>query len=76
MRGQHDEHANELEHYVAGIESDMGVFKPTGYSVERGDDARAARAVGQLSDLLSVFPRRRSTRSMCALASAAWTSGF
>jgi carboxypeptidase Q len=54
-RAYAEEHADELEHHVAGIESDMGVFKPTGYSVECGDDARAARAVEQLGDLLSVF---------------------
>lgn len=51
------DHAHELKNHVAAIESDSGVFKPTGYSLECIDNDRIAVASDQMRDLLSLFQK-------------------
>ncbi len=59
------DHAAELPKHVAAIESDSGVFRPTGYSVECEDNDREGSAAEQLRDLLtllsSIGPMKVST---------------
>lgn len=50
------DHADELQHHVAGIESDSGVFAPRGYSVSCTDEAKRDVAIEQINDILSLFP--------------------
>jgi len=49
------DHANELKNHVAAIESDSGVFKPKGYSIDSKDEGRSAVAVQQMKDLLTLL---------------------
>ncbi|WP_456424526.1 M28 family metallopeptidase [Rhodocaloribacter sp.] len=47
--GYRDAHASEVANHVLGIESDAGVFKPTGFGFTGSDEAYArVRAVGRL----------------------------
>lgn len=59
------DHAAELPKHVAAIETDSGVFRPTGYSVECENKEREALAAEQLRDLLtllsSIGPMKSST---------------
>lgn len=48
-------HADELANHVAAIESDGGSFRPTGYSIECGDEAKQHIAADQMRDILSLF---------------------
>ena len=41
--------------HVAAIESDSGIFRPTGFSVDFNDDAKKTRAVEQMRDLVSLL---------------------
>ncbi len=50
------DHADELKHHVAGIESDSGVFSPRGYSVSCTDEAKRDVAIEQVNEILSLFP--------------------
>lgn len=49
------EHQAELPNHVAAIESDSGVFQPTGYSVESFDEEKEAIAARQLRDIMRVL---------------------
>lgn len=49
------DHAGELEKHVAAIESDSGIFTPTGYSVECRDGNRQSMAAGQMVDLMKLL---------------------
>src|SRR3990172_13322175 len=49
------DHADELPKHVAAIETDSGVFRPTGYSVECKDKDREGFAAEQLRDLLTLL---------------------
>ncbi len=49
------EHAAEMEHHVAAIESDGGVFRPTGFSLECSDKDREAIAAQQLHDIVNLL---------------------
>jgi Zn-dependent M28 family amino/carboxypeptidase len=55
------DHAEELARHVAAIESDSGVFRPTGYSVQCADAAREARAAEQLGVLLALLEPLEAT---------------
>lgn len=59
------DHASELSKHVAAIESDSGVFRPTGYSVECENKEREVAAADQLRDLLTLLsslgPMKAST---------------
>lgn len=48
-------HEAEMAHHVAAIESDSGVFQPTGYSVECEDAGRESIAAEQMRDVLSLL---------------------
>jgi len=48
-------HADELDKHVAAIESDIGIFEPTGYGVDCADKERATIALGQLSDIANLL---------------------
>lgn len=48
------DHEAELPNHVAAIESDSGGFKPTGYSVECGDEGRQTLAALQMDEILSL----------------------
>ena len=54
-------HADELANHVAAIESDGGVFRPTGFGLECKDDERQAVAADQMRDILSLFSRFDAT---------------
>ena len=54
-------HADELANHVVAIESDGGVFRPTGFGLECKDDARQAVAADQMRDILSLFSRFDAT---------------
>jgi carboxypeptidase Q len=49
------DHAAELPHHVAAIESDSGGFAPVGLSLECADAARQERAAEQLRDLAGLL---------------------
>ncbi len=49
------DHAAELSKHVAAIESDSGVFRPTGFSVECENKEREGLAAEQLQDLVSLL---------------------
>jgi len=49
------EHQAELPNHVAAIESDSGVFNPTGYSVEHQDSVKQEIAASQLRDIMRVL---------------------
>ena len=49
------DHAAELDHHVAAIESDSGVFAPRGYSMECEDKDREATAVEQMQEILNLL---------------------
>lgn len=49
------DHADELANHVAAIESDGGVFKPTGYSVDCVDEDREAIAASQMAEIVSLL---------------------
>ena len=49
------EHEAELVHHVAAIESDMGGFAPTGFSVDHVDPAAGKRAQARIADILSLL---------------------
>lgn len=49
------DHADEMDKHIAAIESDSGVFRPKGYSVECGDKEREAIAAEQLRDIMGLF---------------------
>jgi carboxypeptidase Q len=44
----------ELSRHVAAIESDGGIFQPTGYSVECVDPDRESKAAAQMRDILNL----------------------
>lgn len=48
------DNADELRRHVAAIESDSGVFQPTGYGVECSDPQRENKAAAQMRDILSL----------------------
>ncbi|MCH8852432.1 MAG: M20/M25/M40 family metallo-hydrolase, partial [Planctomycetes bacterium] len=54
-------HADELANHVAAIESDSGMFRPTGFGLECKDEARQAVAAEQMRDILSLFSRFDAT---------------
>ena len=54
-------HADELANHVAAIESDGGVFRPTGFSLDCKDEKREAVAADQVRDILSLFSRFDAT---------------
>jgi len=47
-------HADELERHVAAIESDIGSFKPAGYSMDCKDDRKREIAERQMRQILSM----------------------
>ncbi len=49
------QHAAELSHHVAAIESDSGAFAPRGYSVDCEDEARETVAADQLKEIISLM---------------------
>ena len=49
------DHADEMSRHVVAIESDSGVFKPLGYSVQCVNDKKEAVAAEQMRDILSLF---------------------
>jgi carboxypeptidase Q len=49
------DHVDELEKHVAAIESDSGVFKPQGYSMECTDKDKESLAVKQMSEIVSLL---------------------
>ena len=49
------DHADELPHHVAAIESDSGGFRPTGYSIQCADELKQATAVEQMRDIASLL---------------------
>lgn len=49
------DHEAELEKHVAAIESDSGVFRPAGYSVECVDLHRQTHAAGQMVELVKLL---------------------
>lgn len=49
------EHAAEMDNHVAAIESDGGVFRPTGFSLECADKDREAIAAQQLHDIVNLL---------------------
>lgn len=49
------EHQAELPNHVAAIESDSGVFQPTGYSVESFDKQKESIAARQLRDIMRLL---------------------
>lgn len=51
-----NDHADELKHHVAGIESDSGVFSPRGFSVDCLDEGKRALGIQQVNEILSLFP--------------------
>jgi carboxypeptidase Q len=51
------DHADELRNHVAAVESDGGVFKPTGFSVECKDDIRQAAGAETLKQLMPLLSR-------------------
>jgi Zn-dependent M28 family amino/carboxypeptidase len=54
-RAYAEQHADELANHVAAIESDSGVFKPTGYGISCTDEVRQRRAVEQVKEILSLL---------------------
>jgi hypothetical protein len=54
-RAYAEDHAGELADHVAAIESDSGVFKPTGYSVDCADEDREAIATSQMAEITSLL---------------------
>jgi hypothetical protein len=50
-----DEHKDELSRHVAAIESDGGVFRPTGFSVECQDVECERLAAEQVKDILTLL---------------------
>ncbi len=48
------QNAKELSKHVVAIESDSGVFQPTGYGVECADPLRESKAAAQMRDILSL----------------------
>ncbi|MFQ5413015.1 MAG: M20/M25/M40 family metallo-hydrolase [Phycisphaerae bacterium] len=48
-------HADELPRHIAAIESDSGVFRPTGYSIDCVDETRERAAVEQMGDILTLL---------------------
>lgn len=53
-RAYANEHASELPNHVAAIESDSGVFRPTGYSVDCESEAVEATVAAQLKAVLEL----------------------
>src|SRR3990172_6062081 len=49
------DHADELPKHVAAIETDSGVFRPTGYSAECENKEREPLAAEQLRDLVPLL---------------------
>ncbi len=49
------QHAAELSHHVAAIESDSGAFAPRGYSVDCEDESHEAIAAAQLKEIISLM---------------------
>lgn len=49
------EHAAEMDNHVAAIESDGGVFRPTGFSLECADKDRETAAAQQLQDIVNLL---------------------
>ncbi|MCH7527059.1 MAG: M20/M25/M40 family metallo-hydrolase [Planctomycetes bacterium] len=49
------DHAAELANHVVAIESDSGVFKPTGYSIDCEDEDREQIAAEQMRDIVTLF---------------------
>ncbi len=49
------DHAGELEKHVAAVESDSGVFKPRGYSMECADKDKEALAIKQMGEIVSLL---------------------
>jgi hypothetical protein len=49
------EHADELPHHVAAIESDSGVFRPIGYGVDCESEAAKATVVAQMNVVLELL---------------------
>lgn len=47
--------AHAADQHVAAIESDSGVFRPTGFSVDFNDETRKTRAAEQLRDIIRLF---------------------
>lgn len=47
-------HADELDRHVAAIESDIGSFKPAGYSMDCADEQKKAIAERQMREILSM----------------------
>jgi Zn-dependent M28 family amino/carboxypeptidase len=54
-RAYAERHADDLDKHVAAIESDSGAFKPQGYGLSCTDKEREKRAVGQMSEILSLI---------------------
>jgi carboxypeptidase Q len=50
-----EQHKDELANHVAAIESDGGVFHPTGFSVECNDPECERRAVEQAKDMIRLL---------------------
>jgi len=48
-------HQDEMPNHVAAIESDSGVFQPTGFSVEHKDKEKETLAVSQLEDIVRLL---------------------
>lgn len=49
------DHADEMGKHVVAIESDAGVFRPTGFSLECTDKQRETVAAEQMRDIMSLF---------------------
>lgn len=49
------DHADEMDKHVVAIESDAGVFRPTGFSLECTDKQRETIAAEQMRDIMSLF---------------------
>jgi hypothetical protein len=49
------DHASELAHHVAALESDSGGFAPTGFGVEHVDPASADHTIARLTELASLL---------------------
>ncbi|MHC4698855.1 MAG: M20/M25/M40 family metallo-hydrolase, partial [Planctomycetota bacterium] len=56
------EHADELDRHVAAIESDGGIFRPVGYSVECEDKQREADVAEQMRSIAGLLSPLDMTR--------------
>ncbi|UCE61169.1 MAG: M20/M25/M40 family metallo-hydrolase [Phycisphaerales bacterium] len=54
-KGYAEAHADELSNHVAAIEADMGVFKPTGFSLQCINETRQAVALEQMTQIAGLL---------------------